>query len=325
MSIVRKLISLAKYTFTLFIEYATDFLAFAFFSGQSPTAKRNKRIYYNIIIDTHTVEKGLSLKNCRPLFGQPRIYGLMKQMEAYDAKDSKFPIEMATGALNAYVSFHRKLGVSDAFIDQVDSFTARITSRHGNEQTGGLKDISGLFNREQAQSLPGFLEVRASCRRMKSDALPRTTVEELARLAQGAPSQCNRQATRIHVYQDPAIIARLLDRQGGARGFADEVGNLIVVSSEITAWKGANQRNQMYVDGGIYIMSLLASAQALGLASCPLNLATTNATEREIKKIGGIPADERLITMIAVGHADNGQLFAAKSPRLKLDEFLSFH
>ena len=40
----------------------------------------------------------------------------------------------------------------------------------------------------------------------------------------------------------------LLDLQGGARGFAETVPTLFVITSEITAWGGPQQRNQPYVD-----------------------------------------------------------------------------
>ena len=91
------------------------------------------------------------------------------------------------------------------------------------------------------------------------------------------------------------------------------------------AWGGPQQRNQLYVDGGLFSMNLMLAAHGLGLASCPLNLAVTNDVERRIKQAGGIPANERVIMMIAVGVPVTEGRKAAKSPRRALSEILTVH
>jgi len=320
---IRNLISFTRYTLLLFREYMYDMYMYVRHSGHSPFSPRNKRNFYKIVIDVHTVEKGLSLKDCRPLFGQPRIKSLMQSLEKYDQTESEFPFEMATGALAAYVSFHRNHGFSDPFIEQVERFVVSVTQKFGIRQTGGVKEITDIY--QPPRTAAEFLESRASCRMMLADTLSKEQIGKLVELAQKTPSQCNRQATKIHVYQDRALIESLLDLQAGARGFSERIGNLLVVTSEITAWMGINQRNQMYVDGGIFVMGILASAHALGLAACPLNLATTSVTEQKIKRLGKIPAAERLITMIAIGHVDQGPVYAAQSPRRNLNELMRFH
>lgn len=143
--------------------------------------------------------------------------------------------------------------------------------------------------------------------------------------AQSAPSQCNRQATKAHFFQSPDQIAALLRLQGGSAGFSDTVGNLFVITSDVLAWGGPQQRNQLYVDGGLFSMTLMLAFHGLGLASCPLNLAVTNAVERRIKRTGGIPSNERIIMMIAVGKAVKAGRKAAKSPRRPLSEAFTAH
>lgn len=98
-----------------------------------------------------------------------------------------------------------------------------------------------------------------------------------------------------------------------------------VVSSEITAWGGPQQRNQPYMDGGLYAMMLMLALDAKGFMSCPLNLAIGNRTERTIKQVGSIPPRERLIVMIAAGTQPDHPIRAANSPRLDADAICQIH
>jgi len=81
-----------------------------------------------------------------------------------------------------------------------------------------------------------FLDGRFSARDFAPRSLNDPEIAAVIELAQRAPSQCNRQSTRIHVYRNRAKIAKLLELQGGARGFAEAVPTLFIVTSEITAW-----------------------------------------------------------------------------------------
>jgi nitroreductase len=104
------------------------------------------------------------------------------------------------------------------------------------------------------------------------------------------------------------------------------VGNLFVVSCDLAAWGGAQQRNQLYVDGALFSMALIYALHAAGIATCPLNLAVRNTQEKRIKAAAGIPQDQRLIMMIAVGTPiGDGGFKAAASPRRDTAEMLHIH
>ena len=129
----------------------------------------------------------------------------------------------------------------------------------------------------------------------------------------------------MHAYQDPARIRELLALQGGSRGFAESVGNLFVVSSEICAWGGPGQRNQAYVDGALFAMCLMFACRSMGWGACPLNLAINHKTESAIRSVGGIPAGERLIMMIAFGEPLAPDTKVAFSPRRPAAEIATLH
>lgn len=303
-------------------EYAQDLYLYLRYCGISPFQDARKKSFYKIIIETHAIEKGLSLADPRALFGREKIKHIQNMVVHYGIGSNDLPVTMAIGALQAYVSRHRGLGVSDPLLDQIDAFLAERKSQSDVGGSGGLR----LFPSGKPAIAPqpdGLLLNRFSCRIFDSLPLDRNEIGRIVDVAQVAPSQCNRQATRLHYYDDPEQIRMLLGLQGGSAGFNNDVPGLFVVAFDLAAWGGAQQRNQGYVDGSLFAMSLMLAAQAHGAVTCPLNLAVRHKTERKIRAAAAIPADQRLVMMIAVGKARGGGLKAAASPRRRLSEILN--
>ena len=304
-------------------EFFRDMYTFVRHNGYSPFANRNKKLFYKILIETHTVEKGLSLKEPKPLFGKDKINGIIHMLNEYDRTYSALPLEMALGAFQGYLDLHSTLGLSDDFLFYLDAYVEHL-KRDGTLGNGGTKRAAPWLGNGELDA-KAFLQSRSSCRMFQPGKLDSCLLTSLVELAQSAPSQCNRQSSRVHVYQDRAVIAQMLELQGGSRGFAHSVDNLFVVTSEVTAWGGAGQRNQLYVDGALFSMGLLLACHANGLGACPLNLAILNTVEKKICSVGGIEASERLIMMIAVGKPLESHFRAARSPRRLTAEILQLH
>jgi nitroreductase len=307
----------------IFSEALRDAALFLRFNAYSPFADKSQRAFYKIIIEAHTIEKGLSLPNPKLLFGKDKLRFVMGALSRYDLQHSALPAHMALGALQAYADFHAKAGASDPLLDEVNAFLKEWETRLPKPWKGGTREIS--FNGQDPGNLQQLMASRSSVRALSATPLPPERICEAIALAQLAPSQCNRQASRVHAYQDPAQIQALLALQGGSRGFAQSVGNLFVVSSEICAWGGPGQRNQAYVDGALFAMCLMFACRSLGWGACPLNLAIDHRTESAIRRAGGIPAGERLIMMIAFGEPLAPQTRVAFSPRRPLAEIATLH
>lgn len=305
------------------IEYSIDLKNFIKYNGYSPFASRDKRLYYKLIIETHTIEKGLSLENPKPLFGKEKIRFIINTLNQYRIEHSSFPAQMAMGALLAYLKYHKELKISDPLLEEIFSFIEKYKSICSAPPTGGIKPYPNPMLDINPRT--EILLTRASSRMFDSENLPSKTLLRIGNLTQTAPSQCNRQSSHLHIYQDKKKISELLALQGGVRGFSERVGNLAVITSDITAWGGSGQRNQLYVDGALFAMTFIYACHAEKIATCPLNLAITNATEKKIKAAGLIPDSERLVVMVAFGNTISGNLKAAMSPRRDLSEILHIH
>lgn len=305
------------------VEYFIDYRVFRKHGNFGKKGDRDRRVFYQAVISAHALEKGLSLPSVRPFFGKDKIRTLISSLEQIDPENQPFPLEMANGALREYVEFHEGRGSSSPVLAEACDYLGREACR-AIKESGGTKShlVSERVSGEIAKS---FLLSRRSCRYFSGIPLEEAEILEVLRVAQSAPSQCNRQSVRVHVYRHRAQIAQLLDLQGGSRGFGEGIDTLFLVTSDMAAWLGAAQRNQAYVDGGIYALSLALALHACGFEACMLNLATRNRVEKRIRTAGDVPGNERLIVMIAAGHAAQERIKVAASPRRGANDILNLH
>lgn len=307
-------------------EFLTDAVRFSLWSHHSPFVPKPKSLFYKIIITAHTVEKGLSLENPRSLFGKSKITDLRRMLSMYPQDATPFPRLMALGAMQTYLEFHRQRGVTDPFLDDLETYLkAQISSSTGDH--GGIKSTAGIYDaiRDRKLEYNEFLQSRHSSRTFQQEALPSALISSIVATAASAPSQCNRQSTRVHCYQDRKRIAELLSLQGGSRGFSEQVPNLFLLTFDITGWGGPNQRNQGYIDAGLLSMGVMWSCHAHCVACCALNLAISNKRERELRKLASLPDNERTVMMIAFGYPSESHTRAARSCRLDGDSILIKH
>jgi nitroreductase len=308
-------------------EYIQDAIRILVHSRSSPFVPRARKTGYNSVILAHTVEKGLSLPAPRILFGRANVQEVAESLGTCARATDPLPAAMSLGALRAYLDFHAHSGCADPFLDDVADACTRVQAGNSLTPTGGVRAVTDVWNSiaDRSLSYADFLVSRFSCRNFSDAPVESKTVERIVQVAQAAPSQCNRQATMVHYYATPERIQGLLSLQGGAKGFAHVVRHLFVVTNDQSAWSGARERSQCYVDGSLFAMTLLLSLHAHGLAACPLNLAVTNHRERQIRRAGNIPDTQRLVMMIAFGHPPSDGYVAARSPRRQLGHVLVQH
>lgn len=303
-------------------EYSMDLFMYLMNCRLSPFVARETRDSYDLIFFAHTIEKGLSLPQPRPFFGKNNIARVLNLLRSCDArKTNPAALKMGLGCLMEYIDFHKKIGQQSDFLVVIEKEAGDLARTLTFPAEGGTKDIGDSRQRlvEGAHSYSQFIESRYSCRNFLPDPIPVADVSEIVRIAQAAPSQCNRQSTRAYHYDNKEKIAELLDLQGGARGFAATVPTLIVITNELGAWTGRNERNQCYVDAGLFSMSLLLAFHSKNIGVCALNFAKTNSHERAFRKAAGIPRGERVIMLIAAGHQDPAKATAARSVRCPVE------
>ena len=142
---------------------------------------------------------------------------------------------------------------------------------------------------------------RYSVREYSDKPVSQELLDKVYEVSMKTPSVCNRQATRIYQITDPEKIKAALKIQGGFNGY-DMPPVLLLVTSDIRAFMNYGERNEPFVDGGLFSMSLLYALEAYGLAACPLNAMFNLAQDRQTRELLNMPDSEFPVMYIAVGN-----------------------
>ena len=293
------------------------------------TYSKQEKLKASIILQSHIVEKGLSLKDVRPQFGVAKIKRLLEDLSFYESHFHDFQLLVfSISIIEAYIQHHEAIGV------QVDSYIsthyARLRGKIPEEawtRYHNLKGGTDSFSQEeeiQKNSFPfsTFVKTRHSIRSFTGEQVSRNQIEAALQIAEHTPSACNRQPWSIYVYNKKENIVTLLDIQSGARQFKEDVGAIVVVCSTANAFS-ITEGHQPYVNGALYAMNLIYAFHSLGLGTIPLNLGISHSRLEKLKKTGGISASDIPVMLIAVGHVCD-EYKTACSKRFPFTDYTKF-
>ena len=140
-------------------------------------------------------------------------------------------------------------------------------------------------------------------------------------MAQWTPSVCNRQAWRVYCFHDPDAKRAVLAHQNGNAGFGHQASWVFVITCDVANFVSVGERNQAWVDGGMFAMSLLYAIHSLGLGACALNWSKEKEDDRALRRTAGIDDRDVIIMLAAVGHLPE-KLRVAHSVRKDLNEVM---
>lgn len=293
------------------------------FMGASSAARATddaERLAAHITMDYHRLEKGMALPSPRYGFGRDVVTRLMRTITRYEGEYGPADVTcFARGALAEYRRFNA--GRIPEIESAIDAFLARDGAGESCAGVAAL-DSSTLFpfDSEAAQR---FMLSRHSVRQFDGRPVPEDVIREAVRIAQRAPSVCNRQSARVIVSNQRAKMDEMLKLQNGNRGFGDRLGAVIVVASDMRAFTSLGERNQCWVDGGIFAMSLALSLHSLHVGACMLNWSVEPGRDRALRRCLGLDDNHAVITMMGAGYPP-GNLVVAASPRRRTESIVRF-
>lgn len=147
-------------------------------------------------------------------------------------------------------------------------------------------------------------ESRFSVRTYSNKKVNPKYIEDAIQIATKTPSACNRQPVRVRVVYDNNIIRQILEIQGGI-AFYKTPPVLILITADDNCYVSIGERNQGYIDGGLFLMSLLYALEYKSLAACPLHAMFEEVTERELRGKLNLPENEKIIAFVSVGNFNN--------------------
>lgn len=284
-----------------------------------------------MMFHAHAIEKGLSRSDFRAGFGKIAVPGLSREMNGWlkagrDPGDQFF--KTAAAVMNVYFARHQRIGVDvPEFRKLFDPAVMDLINKADDPAEGGVLAAAALREAVvEARQSRDFLDVvygRRSVREFTTTPVDENDIRHAVQIAMQAPSVCNRQAARVHHFDDPRAIKAALDLQGGFSGY-QMPPKLLLITCDLSAFLFSTERNQAFIDGGLFMMTLLLGLQQMGLGSCSLNTAMGDDREAKIRKILNIPESEVFISFVAVGHYDP-EILTPKSKRIAVDDVLIAH
>lgn len=272
-----------------------------------------------LMIRSHVLEKGITMPERRLGFGYARVRGIIKRarkcVKLFGA-DSVF-VQAAIADLKQYQGIHKEADfqLPEDIVSGIDSLLPLLAVEGEN---------CFMTTREEffkpCPDFADFAKSRHSVRWFDDSPVDEGKLMEAIRLAQTAPSACNRQATRVKIISSEKGKKLCQSLQHGNRGFGDKADKWLLVTTELGDW-AHNQVEMGYIDAGIFTMNLLYALHYYGFVACTLNAHLEVSRRKELYKGLGIPESELPAAFIVIGNPAKS-FMVPKSSRLSLDDIV---
>ncbi len=281
-----------------------------------------------LLFQFHKIEKGLCMPGKYRLFAMNPVKDTIMYIQEWRARGFSEKDPLFIGALHSLDSYKKRIEchqldkgmtilplVNKVLEDRAESLNVEqyitpieITNTE-IEEAKCFEELSELYR------------VRRSYRDYTDKNVDAKIIQNAVQLAQLSPSACNRQPCRVYEARSDTLKEQLLSHQNGNRGFGHKIPVLLAITADMRTFFDASERNEPYIDGGLFSMSLIIALQSQGLITCCLNLCVSPKTDKAIHKLLGIDKSERLLMLLAVGHPKEKNL-VPRSIRRNTDEVL---
>ncbi|GLU43209.1 nitroreductase family protein [Allomuricauda sp. NBRC 101325] len=309
---MKRILKTIKNFVKIWIYSAYDFIKVVCFSNMVYKRTNKEALRSRIMINLHRIEKGLTYANFKPYFGLYFFDNLIKDLNTLKGAfgENTFPYFEGISALEAYKNRHVELGYEvDRF--PFDKFP-NTDVKFNNVGAKKVSDFTSDFHQ--------MVYLRSSVRNFDGPADPKL-IEESVQMAINTPSVCNRQPWKVYFFSQKDKVQELLKFQNGNRGFSDTIESLIIVTGNLSEMEFSIERHQIFIDGGLFSMSLIYSLFSKGVSSCCLNWCTSPINDYKAHKVTNIPFNEEIIMYIAVGTSSK-DINVTCSPKKLLDDVL---
>lgn len=250
----------------------------------------------------HAIEKGLSFETPRPAFGVKKINAVILAVRELESTGHADEATLAArGCLQQYVDMHESRGW-DLPPELGSSLKVFLEERQA-KNAGGTKILTrGEINRATDFDYERFISARHSVRHFTGEPVSREAAEEAVRLAIKSPRPENRESRHVYAALDPITRTRLMSYHHGHAGFDKKLGAVFVITVDLQHYDRVGERNQGWIDGGLFAMSLCYALHSQRLGTCMLNWSEPCDQDRRLRQAFTIPDNEIVITFLGAGH-----------------------
>lgn len=272
----------------------------------------------SLMIESHVLEKGITMPNRRLGFGNARVRDIINSCKTIikSSGGGFVEVQAALRDLKQYRDLHAEVNyqLPDDIVQGIEELLSYITTQGENRiitREDFFKPVSDFAD---------FAKSRHSIRWFSDEPVDEDKIIDAIHLAQTAPSACNRQATHVKIISSEDGKKTICAYHNGSRGFGEKADKWLLVTTELRAWRH-NHADIAFIDAGIFTMNLLYALHYYGLVSCPLNAHFDSKNCREISNKLGIPPSEYPVMLIAIGNAAD-QFMVPQSARLNVEDII---
>lgn len=329
-SLLKKILGIKKY-----VKYQQFYLMLANFYEDFKLYRKNSLVFgletiknkeAAIILDYHSIEKGFLFQEMKPKFARPRIERLNRLLVESEIIDNfnRSQILVAYKVMCKYYELHKEknIDIQEYFPEEMYVYYRNQLNEKYNESfEGKINFTRNEFYNDTSHSFEKFAPSRKSVRNFTGEKANFENIQKAIELAKTAPSVCNRQASKVYLVEDKAKIDQLLRIQGGMTGYTQNINQLLILTNDRSFYYTIGERNQFYIDGGIFLMNLLYALHFYKIANCPANWGKTMKEDKKVRQIISIPEEEKIICMIPIGVAEE-TFNVCLSKRREVEEIL---
>lgn len=257
---------------------------------------------YKILLDVHSIEKGLTSKETR-YFGVNKITNIIKCLKMYDSNNwnQDYAYSMGMSILKTYTLFYEK----NNWVDREEYKLSKnfIEEKKYNELNTGCYEIKKDDFIKNAQiNYSKFLSSRHSVRNYLATRIKDDDVRKAIEMALMTPTACNRQMCKIYYINDAQIRNKTLKYAHGLTNFEIDTVNLFIITFDISSFCCLGDRHQGWFNSGLVGMNFVNALHSLGIGTCFIQFGNEYEEENEMKKIIGIPENEKVAVIISAGY-----------------------
>lgn len=265
---------------------------------------------------SHSLEKGLTMEVPRAGFGQSKIPAIFAAIDELERTGNDTIVTRgARGCIRDYVHFHdhRNLPLP---VHLEARLRAYATAHGASDLPGGSHTLTRRDVVDATDfDYDHFIGTRRSVRHFTGGPVSPQDIQTAVTRALRSPRVCNRESRRVYAAYDPALRDHVLRFHHGNRGFGHRLGAVLVVTVDLREFDMIGERNQGWIDGGLFAMSLMYALHAARLGTCPLNWSEDCEHDQAFRDNFNIPDYEVIITLIGVGHIpDSIEVAASPAP-----------
>ena len=264
-----------------------------------------KQTELNILLLSHSLEKGMGIDNPKIGFGQEKAKKLLDAIAAFTlcvkVPKSSYVYNEGMSVLGQYIKFTMDSGCE---VTELEKNYRELLNCYGCDvQNAGYEyvDVAALYDRVDLNASLRFLASRRSIRSYEKRPVEGDVVEKVLAAAASAPSACNRQPVKVYWTNTDTEVEKISKLIPGNKGFEDKIPNWAIVAVDRNMF-GEQECLQWYLNGGIYAAHLVLSFHAFHIGACIFQMPIVWKYIQEIKEIAGIPKHYAIACIIGFGY-----------------------